>query len=157
MTAAERDVLERARAQLTILRDPIMGDLADIVRDDCQIIHDLIVAVNAVTRERDDERKRLEAIIERERTWSVTWINRVQAEIRMRRLISQSRGPYEWDDDGYMEEFGAALDAIESALQKATRDTNCTDLSDCPTTGADVAAALDQPSSTPAALGGDHA
>lgn len=89
----------------------------------------------------DEEIVRLRATIERERTWSCEWINRVRAEIRKRRGISQSRGSYEWNDDAYMKEFGAALDAIEAALDKATRDTHARDLSDCPTTQAEVEAA----------------
>ena len=87
------------------------------------------------------EVERLRGVIERERTWSNEWITRVRAEIRNRRGISQSRGSYEWDDDEYMKEFGAALDAIENGLDKATRDTNCRSWTDCPTTQEKVDAA----------------
>src|SRR3546814_4400539 len=36
--------------------------------------------------------------------------------IRGRRWICEGRGPYEWDDEEYQLEFGAALDEIETVL-----------------------------------------
>lgn len=89
------------------------------------------------------EIQRLQGIIERDRSWAIEWIKRVQAEISKRRGISQSRGSYTWDDDEYRKEFCSALDAIEAALSKAQVDTHARDLSDCPTTQAEVEKARD--------------
>lgn len=86
----------------------------------------------------EGETQRLRRVIERERTASATWIERIRCEIEKRRTISRSRGPYEWNDDAYFKEFGAALDAIETALPKAMRDTRAQDFTDCPTTNDEV-------------------
>ncbi len=87
------------------------------------------------------EIKRLEAIIERERSAASRWIGRIRAEIGKRRDMTLSRGSYEWDDDEYRKEFGWALDALAGALDKAAKETNYRDLSDSPRTQDEVDAA----------------
>jgi hypothetical protein len=89
-----------------------------------------------------DEVARLKRIVERERNASATWLGRIRAEVNRRRVLSESRGPYEWDDAAYFKEFGTALDAIEAAVCKAVKDTGADNFSDCPTTTAEVQQAL---------------
>lgn len=84
---------------------------------------------------------RLKAIIEHERSRAITWIDRIRCEVRRRRRISESRGPYEWDDEAYFKEFGSALDAIGKAVDKAEQETNARSWKDCPGTQAAVEAA----------------
>lgn len=115
----------------------------------------LLAARSAPEAETSPEVKRLRAIIERERTAACEWIERLRRLVGSRELIASSRGPYEWDDDEYFKEFGSALDAISKALERAARDTHARDLSDCPTTQAEVEAARSElaasvsPSSAP--------
>lgn len=147
--ASLRDAIAYARANDGVFPD---GRGVKFVRE--VHINELEAVLNQLTTLRTDsaqlrekneelltEPKRLRAIIERERTAAMTWTERIGAAVRNHRGISQSRGPYEWDDDEYFKEFGAALDDIERALTRAVRDTNALSLADCPTTRAEVIAA----------------
>ena len=69
-----------------------------------------------MTRERDEALARvaaLEAALDRDRTGLAAALASVVREVQARRWIAEGRGPYEWDDDRYREETGAALNAID--------------------------------------------
>lgn len=55
-------------------------------------------------------------IIDRDRYVVAAGIVEITNSIRARRWICEGRGPYEWDDDEYQKEFGAALDEVETVL-----------------------------------------
>lgn len=57
------------------------------------------------------------------------------------RWLLEGRGPYEWDDDRYRDEFTAWLENVETATGLLAK--LAADLSDCATSEADVRAARD--------------
>lgn len=59
---------------------------------------------------------RLMHVIDRDRYVVAAGIVEITNSIRARRWICEGRGPYEWDDDEYQKEFGAALDEVETVL-----------------------------------------
>lgn len=108
---------------------------AQVLRDEEFLAHareDVPALCDTITR--------MQAALERERTASAEWIDRIRSEIRRSRG-SVDRGCYAWDDDRYRAEFSQALDRLEAAIAKASKDTHATDLTDCPTTAAEVSAA----------------
>lgn len=80
------------------------------------------------------EVERLKAVIERDRTRFGIWIERLRAETRSRWGMATSRGSYEWDDEAYRKEFGAALTAFEKALDRVFEEVHVRDFTDSPTT-----------------------
>src|SRR3546814_4213379 len=60
--------------------------------------------------------ERLMHVIDRDRYVVAAGIVEITNSIRGRRWICEGRGPYEWDDEEYQLEFGAALDEIETVL-----------------------------------------
>lgn len=85
------------------------------------------------------EIKRLQAIIERERTKYAEVMTKIKHAVEQRDWLTEGRGPYEWNDDNWHKEFAAAGKEILEALtplEKIARD-----LSDCPTIQLEVDAA----------------
>ena len=89
-------------------------------------------AIERLTRELSEattRAERAEAALERDRTAVITACNKVCEEMAGRAWLLEGRGPYEWDDDRYRQEFSTALRAIEApieALRKIGRDwSNC--------------------------------
>lgn len=81
----------------------------------------------AAERERDEAR----AANERDRSEIITYCNNVSDEIERRKWVLVSRGPYEWDDDRYRDEFRDAIEAIATALEPLRKIGG--NLSNCPT------------------------
>lgn len=93
----------------------------------------VFLALTAVTAERDEARKALE----RDRSIVATQINKAHAAIAGRAwLLEGGRGPYEWDDDRFREEFSAGLHEIEAPLEELRKIAR--DWTNCPTDQAEV-------------------
>jgi hypothetical protein len=60
---------------------------------------------------------RLQAIIERDRTAVARGTVAVRNAIKAREWLRLGRGSYEYDDDRWRDEFGAALEEIEEAME----------------------------------------
>lgn len=89
------------------------------------------------------EAKRLQAVIERDRTKVADIVMGMHREIAGRQNLCEGRGSYEWDDDRYRQEFGAALEALRGALTRLA--PIAADWSDSPKTDAEVQAARATP------------
>src|SRR3546814_17558884 len=63
-----------------------------------------------------EEIERLMHVIDRDRYVVAAGIVEITNSIRGRRWICDGRGPYEWDDEEYQLEFGAAPAEIETVL-----------------------------------------
>ena len=90
-----------------------------------QLVPDLIGALRAT----EARAERAEAALERDRTKVAETVDAVHSEISGREWMLTGRGPYEWDDDRYRDEFAQALAAIRGpidSLRIIARDwTNC--------------------------------
>lgn len=82
---------------------------------------------------------RLQAIIERDRTQVARAIVVVRNAIRAHEWLKLGRGSYEYNDDRWRDEFGAALDEIEAAM--APLRAVAANLNDSPTSAEAIAAA----------------
>lgn len=89
-----------------------------------------------------EEVERLHAVNEADRSEVAAGIGDVMTAIRGREWLRLGRGSYEWDDDRWKDEFGAALDEIVEALDRLKKIA--TDKTDCPTTSLGVAQARDR-------------
>jgi hypothetical protein len=58
-----------------------------------------------------------EHVIDRDRYVVAHCVGAIETAARARTWLLEGRGPYEWDDDRYREEFGDALRSIEQAAQ----------------------------------------
>jgi len=76
------------------------------------------------------------AILERERTLVAEGVTAVKKAISEREWLTEGRGSYEWDDDRWHSEFGAAINEILVALKPLERVA--ADWSNCPPTWDDV-------------------
>jgi hypothetical protein len=81
----------------------------------------------------------LRAIIERERTIVANAVTALRGVIGRYSWVVEGRGSYEWDDDRFREEFVRVGKELAEAL--AQLHVIARDLSDCPTTQAEVDAA----------------
>jgi hypothetical protein len=88
---------------------------------------------------RSPEPERLRAIIERERTIVANAVTALRGVIGRYSWVVEGRGSYEWDDDRFREEFVRVGKELAEAL--AQLHVIARDLSDCPTTQAEVDAA----------------
>lgn len=80
----------------------------------------------------ESEIKRLQNIIERDRSRVAIGLTKLKSAISGRYWSTESgRGCYEWDDDKWRDEFGAAISEIQLALESLERVAK--DWSDCPT------------------------
>lgn len=99
-------------------------------------VADQAATIERLTAERDDAR----AANECDRTALHRVVHEIDSEIKGRMWLIEGRGPYEWDDDRYRQEFGWAVQALETKLEVLRRIAG--DLKNCPTNQAGVAAAL---------------
>jgi len=90
-------------------------------------------------RRLEAERDRARAANERDRSLVAEAVSAARKVIKSYGWATESRGPYSWDDDEYMAEFGRCLTALEAPLSRL--DSVIKDLSDCPQTQAEVIAA----------------
>lgn len=90
-------------------------------------------------KSRDVEIKRLRRVIERDRSAVARVIEAINRELAGREWVREGRGPYEWDDDRYREEFGEALKGIRRAMEPLREVAQ--DMSDSPTDTEEVRAA----------------
>jgi predicted RNA-binding Zn-ribbon protein involved in translation (DUF1610 family) len=74
----------------------------------------------------------LQAVIERDRTNVCDAINGLKKVIREREWLGEGRGPYEWDDDRWHDEFNATAAEIREALKPLEKIA--ANLSNSPTT-----------------------
>jgi len=88
----------------------------------------LAECIQQLRDQRDGARYALEA----ERTAIIDGVNGIVKEIDSRAWIANSRGPYEWNDDRYRQEFVDAGAAIFGALEPLRKIGS--DLSNCPRT-----------------------
>ncbi|GJD85428.1 hypothetical protein [Methylobacterium haplocladii] len=103
---------------------------------------------NAALAERDEARRALE----RDRSTVAVTVNKMRESLRGRAwLLEGGRGPYEWDDDRFREEFSQALDEIAAPLDVLRGIAR--DWSNCPTDQAEIdLARADRAETEPAAL-----
>ena len=94
---------------------------------------------------------RLQAIIERDRTQVARAVVAVRNAIRSHEWLKLGRGSYEYDDDRWRDEFGAALDEIEAAMQPMR--SVAANLSYSPISAEEIADARAIPMSEPDILG----
>lgn len=86
-----------------------------------------------------EERDRLEAVIERDRAEVASAVHGVRSVLHGFGWLTTGRGSYEWDDERWKEEFGRAVDG---ALQKLEPlNVIARDWSNCPRTQEAVIAA----------------
>ncbi|MFC4255423.1 hypothetical protein GRI97_08280 [Altererythrobacter xixiisoli] len=97
-----------------------------------------MVALGLIERQAA-ENDRLMHVIDRDRYIVAAVMTGIQAAINGRYWLSGGRGPYEYDDDRYQQEFGAALNEIEGAMQPL--GVVAFDKADCATGPAKVEAA----------------
>lgn len=95
----------------------------------------LLAALKAVMAERDEARRALE----RDRSKVADTIEAVRTEITGREWLLTGRGPYEWDDDRYRDEFAQALAAIRGPIDSLRAIAR--DWTNCPTDPAEIQAA----------------
>ena len=60
----------------------------------------------------------LETTIEADRTRIIDAVNGLDLVLNSRFWLTEGRGPYEWNDDRYREEFGDAARAVLKALER---------------------------------------
>lgn len=69
-------------------------------------------------------------VIDRDRYVVAHCLGEIERQIRGREWLTQSRGPYEWDDDRFYAEFADAIEAIRDAVKPlavvAWDKTDCT-------------------------------
>ena len=80
--------------------------------------------------ELERERGRLRDVIERDRTKTAEVISSARGVLASRAWLAEGRGSYEFDDEKYQEEFGAAITEILVALDPLR--ALAADWSDCP-------------------------
>jgi len=90
---------------------------------------------------------RLQAIIERDRTEVARALVTTRKAIVLHEWLRLGRGSYEYDDDRWRDEFGAALNDIEAAI--APLKAIAANLSDSPLSADDIARARAIPMSQP--------
>lgn len=89
------------------------------------------------------ETNRLQAVIERERTAIAAGVTGLKKAIREREWLGEGRGPFEWDDDRWHDEFNFAAKEILAALEPLERIA--VDMSNSPKTQELVDAARRSP------------
>lgn len=103
---------------------------------------------SALVQERDN------ALMANERDRRALWgiVRAIDEEITGRMWIIEGRGPYEWDDDRYRQEFGWAVKAVQAKLEPLKKIAH--DLKDSPATeaGVDVVRKLESAERQNAAL-----
>ena len=75
----------------------------------------------AYARGAADGTEKLELVIERDRTRVCDGVNALLKILREREWLGESRGPYEWDDDRWHEEFRATSAEIKAAVTDMQR------------------------------------
>lgn len=97
----------------------------DLSADDRKVLRDAGDLIDQLTRERDEAR----AALEHDRSIVIGAVNSFKEAFARRSWLLDGRGPYEWDDDRYRDEFHAAYDELAApieALCKVGRDwSNC--------------------------------
>lgn len=61
--------------------------------------------------------ERLMHVIDRDRYVVAHCVGAIEQQIRSREWLTEGRGPYEWDDDRYREEFAEAIQAIRDEVK----------------------------------------
>ena len=84
-------------------------------------------ALERVVRERDEAL----ATLEHDRAKVITACNEFSDAFARRKWLLESRGPYEWDDDRYRDEFSAALAELSEPVERMRVIGK--DWSNCPT------------------------
>ncbi len=103
--------------------------------------HLLILAARAAARisvARRQEIARLKAVNERDRSAIAAGLDTIEKALRAREWLRLGRGSYEWDDDRWKDEFGAAYDEILAALEPLRQIGG--DHTDCPVSQAAIQA-----------------
>jgi peptidyl-tRNA hydrolase len=81
----------------------------------------------------------LESVIERDRSIFADCVTAIKKELESYQWLREGRGPYEWDDDKWHQEFAEAYKSIMSALEPAVKLAG--DLSNSPKKWEEVQAA----------------
>lgn len=74
---------------------------------------ELVDSLKAKIAEKDREIERLKDVLHRDQTGLAHALAQVTEKVKGYEWVTQSRGPYEWDDDEYRKEMGRMLDAIK--------------------------------------------
>ena len=83
-----------------------------------------------MVEERERERDRLSAVIERDRTKTAESIAALRGIVAGRSWLGEGRGNFAWDDDKYQEEFRGMIEELMAALDPLK--VLAADWSDCP-------------------------
>lgn len=119
VTQRDREVLEAI--------DDALGFLMD---DERAILLDALATYRAEIEAATIERcEQLMHVIDRDRYIVAHGVNQIRAAIDGHSWLLEGRGPYEWDDDRYRDEFGDAVNRIEAAMEPLRRVA--WDKSDC--------------------------
>lgn len=81
-------------------------------RTGVRLVHDLLSALEAERKERDEARQALEN--DATDLWRVT--NAIRDVIANRDWVTEGRGSYEWDDDRYRDEARLAFDEVRTLI-----------------------------------------
>lgn len=90
-----------------------------------------LVAADALAAAQADA-ARLRGVIERDRTGYSRMVSSLRAHVMRWSGIASSRGPYEWDDEEYFQEFGRCLKELAVIADRGEKATHATDWTDCP-------------------------
>jgi len=93
-------------------------------------------SAEASVRKMREERDGMKLVIERDRTMVCDGVTALRKILREREWLGEGRGPYEWDDDRWHDEFNATAEEIREAI--AGLEKIAADLSNSPTTWEEV-------------------
>jgi hypothetical protein len=128
---AERAIEAYAELIVDTDREPLFGDDETVTRYRSELSR-----LRAEGQPVACEKRRYAAILERERSKINEAVMLIKRAIGQRGWMSEGRGPYAWDDEGYKREFGEAMADIRAALEPLAKIAR--DWSDCPTEWIDI-------------------
>jgi hypothetical protein len=112
-------------ALLPVGRPRSTGSIEAVLRSDC-----VQMAERIAQQEAEIERLREANELDRRSLWG--FVKAIDEEITGRMWLIEGRGPYEWDDDKYRQEFGWAVHALQEKLEPLRKIAH--DLTNCPET-----------------------
>lgn len=105
-------MLEDASMKLQVENEKLRGLVGGLENDKAMLFGQLQQSRKHVS-EADFQNGELRKALDRDKTGLAAGLAAIREEVKGRRWISDGRGSYTYDDDGYRKETGFALDAIE--------------------------------------------
>jgi hypothetical protein len=115
------------------------GELIDEAASALEARNAIIATLTAENEKLRGERDEARQALERDRTVVIVACNEFTDAFARRSWLLKGRGPYEWDDDRYRDEFRAAYDEMEAPIKRLQRIGK--DWSNCPTDPEEIKAA----------------